>query len=225
MRYRLAIFDFDGTLADSFPWVLGMMNDVADRFKFRRVEPDEIESLRNSDAREIMRRLGIRRWKLPMIARYVRTRMAADVDQIGLFPGAAEMIDQLSRAGVRLAVVSANGEPTIRTVLGAHAGQFEAYAGGVSLFGKRSKLMRMSKLTGVPVRDCIVIGDEIRDLDASRKAHMRFGAVSWGSTRPAAMLARKPDYLFHHISEIVPVILGADDPPRGGGANASSVGA
>jgi phosphoglycolate phosphatase len=213
MRYGLAIFDFDGTLADSFPWVLGMMNDVADRFKFRRVEPDEIEALRNSDAREIMRRLGIRRWKLPMIARYVRSRMAADVGQIQMFPGAGEMIDQLSRAGVRLAVVSANGEPTIRTVLGERADLIEAYAGGVSLFGKRSKLMRMSKLTGVPVSQCLVIGDEIRDLDAARKARMPFGAVSWGSTRPAAMLERGPDYLFNHIREIVPVILGVDDPP------------
>lgn len=29
MRYRLAIFDFDGTLADSFPWFATVVNDVA----------------------------------------------------------------------------------------------------------------------------------------------------------------------------------------------------
>jgi phosphoglycolate phosphatase len=196
MRYRLAIFDFDGTLADSFPWVIGMMNDVADRFKFRRVADDEVESLRMCDAREIMRRLGIRRWKLPMIAHYVRTRMAADVEQI-----------HLVNAGVKLAVVSANGEPTIRKVLGEHAALFDAYAGGVSLFGKRSKLMRMSKMTGIPAREILVIGDEIRDLDATRAARMTFGAVSWGSTRPAAMLERSPDYLFTAVPDIARAIL------------------
>jgi phosphoglycolate phosphatase len=210
MRYRLAIFDFDGTLADSFPWVMGMMNEVADRFNFRRVEDHEIDSLRLCDAREIMRRLGIRRWKLPMIAHYVRSRMAADVHQIHMFPGAADMLTELSEAGVRLVVVSANGEETIRKVLGVHAARIEAYAGGVSLFGKRSKLMRMSKLTGVPAAQALVIGDEIRDLDASRAAHMAFGAVSWGSTRPPAFIARSPDYLFAEMAEISATILGRD---------------
>ena len=107
MRYRLAIFDFDGTLADSFPWVMGMMNEVADRFKFRRVEDHEVESLRMCDARETL-----------------------------------------------------------------------------------------------------VIGDEIRDLDASRKARMPFGAVSWGSTRPPAFIARAPDYLFDNVADITAAILG-----------------
>ena len=37
MPYSLAIFDLDGTLADSFPWFLRTINDVADRFGFRRV--------------------------------------------------------------------------------------------------------------------------------------------------------------------------------------------
>jgi phosphoglycolate phosphatase len=210
MRYQLAIFDFDGTLADSFPWVISMMNDVADRFNFRRVEDDEVESLRNCDAREIMRRLGIRRWKLPMIARYVRTRMAADIAHIHMFPGIGDMLEQLSAAGVRLAVVSANGEPTIRAVLGEHAKLFEAYAGGVSLFGKRSKLLRMSRMTGVPAAQALVIGDEIRDLDASRAARMPFGAVSWGSTRAPAFIARSPDYLFATVPEITAAILGDD---------------
>ena len=208
MRYPLVIFDFDGTLADSFPWVLKAMDDVSDRFKFRRVREGELEELRYCDAREVMRRLGVPRWKLPMIARYVRTRMAADVDQIGLFPGAGEMLDQLADAGLRLAVVSANGEATIRTVLGPHARHVTAIAGGVSLFGKRGKLLRMSRLAGVEPHRALVIGDEIRDLNAAKAARMAFGAVSWGLTRPEALEVGKPDALFRQMSDIPKVLLG-----------------
>src|SRR6185312_3525546 len=152
MRYPLVIFDFDGTLADSFPWVLKTVDEMSDRFKFRRPRDGELEELRFCDAREVMRRLGVPRWKVPMIARYVRTRMAQDVDQIGLFPGAGQMLDQLADAGLRMAVVSANGEGTIRAVLGPHARRVAAVSGGVSLFGKRGKLLRMSRLTGVEPR-------------------------------------------------------------------------
>ncbi|MEI9889366.1 MAG: hypothetical protein WDN45_00830 [Caulobacteraceae bacterium] len=36
------------------------MDDVADRFKFRRMREGELEELRACDAREVMRRLAFR---------------------------------------------------------------------------------------------------------------------------------------------------------------------
>jgi phosphoglycolate phosphatase len=210
MRYPLVIFDFDGTLADSFPWVLRTVDEVADRFKFRRLRDGELDELRFCDARQVMKRLGVPRWKVPMIARYVRTRMAQDVDQIGMFPGAGEVIEELADAGLRLAVVSANGEATIRTVLGPHAKRISAIAGGVSLFGKRGKLLRMGRLAGVESSQAIVIGDEIRDLNAAKAARMAFGAVSWGLTRPEALEAGRPDALFRQMSDIPRVLLGEE---------------
>lgn len=208
MRYPLVIFDFDGTLADSFPWVLRTVDEVADRFRFRRLREGELDELRFCDAREVMRRLGVPRWKVPMIARYVRSRMAQDVNQIDLFPGAGEMIDELADAGLRLAVVSANGEGTIRTVLGPHARRISAISGGVSLFGKRGKLLRMSRLTGVEPRRAMVIGDEMRDLNAAKAARMAFGAVSWGLNRPEVLEAARPTAVFRHMSDIPKVVLG-----------------
>jgi phosphoglycolate phosphatase len=214
MRYRMAIFDFDGTLADSFPWVISVMNDVADRFKFRRVVAEELDDLRLCDAREIMRRLGVKRWKLPMIARYVRTRMAEDIDQIGLFPGARDMLAQLAGEGVKLAVVSANGQGTIETVLGpSSAALIGGFACGVSLFGKRNKLIKMAKLAEIDRADCIVIGDELRDLDAARAAGMAFGAATWGATRREALAARGADFLFARVDQIAPTVLHGAPPP------------
>ena len=69
MRYDLAIFDLDGTLADSFPFFVSVQNRLAVKHGFRRIDPDEIESLRHHSARELMRHVGLPRWKLPWVAR------------------------------------------------------------------------------------------------------------------------------------------------------------
>lgn len=36
-RFDLVILDFDGTLADSWPWLLGVLDDTATRFGLHRL--------------------------------------------------------------------------------------------------------------------------------------------------------------------------------------------
>ena len=57
MAYKLVIFDLDGTLADTFPWFLSVLNGVADRYRFKRIEKHEVERLRGYSARQIIRHL------------------------------------------------------------------------------------------------------------------------------------------------------------------------
>ena len=72
---RLIIFDFDGTLSDSGEWFINVIDQLAERFRFRRVDRDEIETLRSRSSREVIRHLGIPAWKLPFISRHVRARL------------------------------------------------------------------------------------------------------------------------------------------------------
>jgi phosphoglycolate phosphatase len=203
MRYKLVIFDFDGTLADSFPWFSRVFNDIADRFRFKRIEPHEIDMLRQLDTRALMRHLGIPAWKIPLIASHMRKRKAKDLDQTRLFEGVDGMLRRLSDAGVAFALVSSNSEANVRGILGAkNTGLISLYECGVSLLGKASRFRRILRRSGVPADRAICIGDEIRDLDAARKAGIAFGAVTWGYTAPAALIARGPDVVFHSIDQI-----------------------
>ena len=45
MKYKLVVLDFDGTLADSFPWVASIQGQVAEKYHLRRLEPAEYERL------------------------------------------------------------------------------------------------------------------------------------------------------------------------------------
>jgi phosphoglycolate phosphatase len=204
MRYRLALFDFDGTLADSYGWFLGRMNQLADQHRFRRVEEHEVEALRGQSARQVMEALGVPLWKLPRIASQVRREMASAIDTIGLFPGMDQVLGGLADRGIGLAVVTSNSRENVRRILGPEtAALIRHYACGASIFGKRPKLRAVLRDSGVPAAAAIVIGDEIRDLEAARAEGIAFGAVSWGYTHPEALRAHAPEEMFVAPEELL----------------------
>jgi phosphoglycolate phosphatase len=203
MRYRLVIFDFDGTLADSFPWFSRVINDVADRYRFKRVTADEVDALRTMDARSLMRHLNVPAWKVPFIAHHMRKRKSRELDQTQLFDGVDRMLRQLSDASIALALVSSNSESNVRAILGAeNANLIRFYECGASLLGKASRFRKVLRRSSIPAREAICIGDEIRDLEAAQNERIAFGAVTWGYTTGAALIARSPHMVFHSVDEI-----------------------
>jgi phosphoglycolate phosphatase len=215
MRYRLAIFDFDGTLADSFPWFMAVVNDFADRFGFRRIEPHEVDTLRGYEARRMVAHLRVPAWKLPLIARHMRSRMAAEIGQVALFPGVDRVLRELSDAGVGIGIVTSNSAENVRRVLGPrNAALVRHWECGASMFGKRPRLRRMLRAAGIPAAQAISIGDEIRDLHASRAERIPFGAVGWGYTTLEGLRAHAPDEVFETMDEMVARLTGAHPQPH-----------
>jgi phosphoglycolate phosphatase len=208
MRHRLALFDFDGTLADSQDWFLGVFDEVADRFGYRRLAPGDRERLRGLETREILRDLGVPLWRLPMIARHLRELATRDIDRIGLFPGAAEMLSAVRAGGVQVAVVSSNGEENVRRVLDGATAHVAHFACGASLFGKAGKIRGVLKALRTEPTGAILIGDEARDAAAARDVGIDCGLVAWGYADPAFLRTLSPTWLFERMDEIAPALIG-----------------
>lgn len=207
MPYSLVIFDLDGTLVDSFPWFLRTINDVADRFGFRRVRDDEVEALRHAGTREILARLEVPLWKLPMIARHMRRLKSEQASGIALFDGVDTMLRELAGAGLRLALVSSDSEANARVKLGAAAALFAHVDCSAPIFGKPAKFRRILKRAGVAPTQAIAIGDETRDIEAARAAGIACGAVTWGYAAPGALRALRPDLVFERMDDIVRALI------------------
>ncbi|MEO8683632.1 MAG: HAD-IA family hydrolase [Devosia sp.] len=205
--YKLAIFDFDGTLANSFPWFCTVINQIADKFAFRRVEESEIEGMRDLTNRQIMAALGVPAWKLPGIAISFRKLVAESAGSIPLFPGAADMLERLHAGGLRIAIVSSNAEATIRKILGAHADLVEHYGCGSSMWGKAEKFKTALQALGLPASQAIAIGDEVRDIEAARQAGIAAGSVTFGYNSAKVLVAQRPDHLFSNYSEVTAKLL------------------
>lgn len=208
MAYRLVIFDFDGTLADSAGWLRGVFNDVATHYGFHTVNEVELEQLRGLSTRDILSRLKVPLWKMPFIARHMRKRMGRDVSQISLFPGVEELLARLGEGGVTLAVVSSNSEENVKRILGpANASKIRHFSCGAGLFGKRSKFRKVMKQSGASEAETLAIGDEVRDLDAARGAGIAAGAVTWGYATAELLKDQGPSWVFNSLQEIEQAVL------------------
>lgn len=208
--YRLVVLDFDGTLADTFPWFAGVLPGVADRYGFRRPAPDEVEALRALDARGVMRRLGVPGWKLPFIARHMHGLAARDAGLLAPFPGIPALLGRLREGGIALALVSSNREDVARRVLGPDcAGLIGHYACGAGVFGKARRFAAVVRASGIAPSRVLCLGDELRDHAAAARAGLAFGAVTWGYTRGPALAAAGPDHLFDTPEAVAAALLPA----------------
>jgi phosphoglycolate phosphatase len=208
--YSLVIFDLDGTLVDSLPWFLRVVNDVARDFNFKPVTTEDIARLRHVGTRDILKHLELPLWKVPRVAAHMRRMKREHLGELPLFTGIPEMLDSLRNQGLRLALVSSDSEANARLQLGTHASCFCDFACGASLFGKTAKFRRVVKRVGVAPSRAIAIGDELRDMDAASAAGIAFGGVAWGYADPSALRARKPEAWFDTVADI-PRILSAGE--------------
>lgn len=207
MAYSLVIFDFDGTLADSAAWFRGALRDMAVKHRFKQIADDaEVEHLRGLRTREIIAALGIKMWQLPVLAFEFRQLALAAAGTISLFPGVGELLDDLARRGVVVAVVSSNAEATVRRVLGPREERVAHFSCGSSLFGKASKLTQVVERLGVPRAAVLCVGDETRDVEAAKEAGLTAAAVTWGYATEAALRAAEPDALVASVDELVSLV-------------------
>lgn len=207
MPARLVLYDFDGTLADSVPVLFDLMNEATGRFGFRRMTRDDFDRLRALPNRQAAKELEVAMWKAPSLTLFMRRRMAEELGRVRLFDGVPALLEALHARGVGIAVVTTNSEANVRAVLGPRLASLVSHCGcGASVFGKRPKLRAALRAAGVPPSEALAVGDELRDLEASRAEGIPFAAVTWGLAAPAALRAAGPEHLVERVDGLLTLL-------------------
>jgi phosphoglycolate phosphatase len=203
MTTQLAVFDFDGTLADTWPVFTSSLSMLAAKHGFREVHHDETERLRKLSALEILRELELPLWRVPAVMSDFRKIVHERVDEVRPFAGITEALHALADRRMALAVATSNSLVNVYAILGRSlVGRFVALECGTPLLGKPRRLQHILKNAGIGHLDAIYIGDEIRDAHAAAEVGMRFGAVAWGYTDLSALVSLGPDVVFHSPGEL-----------------------
>jgi phosphoglycolate phosphatase len=203
-KYKLVLFDFDGTLADTLPWFQSAFHLIGDKYGFKKLDQAEYEKLRDYDGKQILKALGVPFWKLPLIAKEMMALMAQNIREAQLFPDTPILLKTLSDRSLTLGIVSSNSQENICHVLGHElTARIRFFECGVAMFGKASKLKKVLSQSRTAPEQALYIGDELRDLQAANAAGIPFGAVAWGYNRAEALQRQGPAKMFSSMQEIM----------------------
>ncbi len=195
---KYIVFDFDGTLADTFE----AMKEIA-KNEFEGISDKDFELLRDEGIKELMKRKNIHIWDLPkMVLKY--TSEMKNKENVKLFPEVLELLKILSKS-YKLGIVSSNSEENIIQSLKKHNVQnlFDFIFSQSSIFGKDKVLKKMCKKYQINSSEVIYVGDEDRDIIAAKKNKIKNIAVTWGYNSEKKLKEVYPDIIVNSPKEII----------------------
>jgi phosphoglycolate phosphatase len=198
------IFDFDGTIADSFATVIDIFYALTDPGK-AQLPGDEIERLRGMSLLQVAKELKVEPWRIPFLVARGRQRMRSQMKSMNVIKDMPEVIRQLSAAGHHLYIMSSNSVQNIEIFVEKHelGSNFIKLYGGVGLLSKAMVLKKIMRQNKLKTPETYYIGDEVRDIEGAKRAGLQMISVTWGYNNETVLAAHQPDYLVRKPREIL----------------------
>lgn len=207
------VFDLDGTLIDTAPDLIAVLNRL---FMRERLEPltfAEARPLIGGGARRLIERALLLHGRVcnqaavdHLYAAYIADYAARIADQSRPFPGLESALDALAGRGCRLAVCTNKLEPLSRRLLDALglSSRFAAIC-GPDTFGVQKPdpafLHGTLRAAGGSAEAAVMVGDSENDIATARAAGVPVVAVDFGYT-PVPVAGLAPDRLISRFAEL-----------------------
>jgi phosphoglycolate phosphatase-like HAD superfamily hydrolase len=202
---KAALFDVDGTLVDSIPAIVAVLQESIQRFCEVSLTEAEVRALIGIPVRQQFQMFAPSSWtQKDHEAAYAYTikRFGEEGQRDTIFAPALEALRAAKRAGVRIALVTSKSRP-----------EFEALRQHIDLTGEVDAVITASDVAqpkpwpdtafaacealGVPPELAVFIGDTIHDIRCGKSAGTGTIGVGYGCTPAELLAAENPDLLFH----------------------------
>jgi phosphoglycolate phosphatase len=213
MSIRAVLFDFDGTLADSFAAITASTNHVRQTYGLPPLPEAEVRRYVGHGLHNLMEELCPGFPADEAVSRYREHHPAVMYSGTRLFPGVADTLAELHRRGVRMGVCSNKAvkfSKELTKALGIDVYLTEVL--GPEDAGGKPKpdptmLLEACRRLGVRPADTVYVGDMSIDVHAGRNAGIPVWLVHAGQAGTEDPLAAGPERVldaFAELTELVP---------------------
>lgn len=208
-KTKLIMFDYDGTIADTFTLTCHIYNEIFRQFKIEKsLTKRQYQDLFETDWKECVKKLGINHENDIKKCADIYFKISQDfLSEIRLYPKVRTMLHELSKQ-YKLAIVS-NGkkEHIIDRIEFLDIAKYFDYVGGFESGEKPSAepLLKCVRSFGFAPEEAIYIGDMDGDITSAKNAKLKKAiAVTYGYHHSDRL--KNADVLVHHPLEILKTV-------------------
>ena len=208
--FRVVIFDLDGVLADSEPWWNEIDAKLLAQYgvRYRGEYHRNVLGVSYRLAVEFFKKaFGLSVSTDELIQRRGEIATEFFANRVGLFPSAKEVLQELRRMNLRLAVATSSVSASARPFLDRHqlTAFFDVIVTGDEIeHGKPHPdiYLRAAAKLNVAADACLVIEDALAGIAAAKAAKMCVAAIPDGRFVDPHEYEKEADYLLGSLSEI-----------------------
>ncbi len=212
MRFRIVLFDLDGTLIDSGPIILASMQHAVRSVLGREIPPDEL-GLTIGGQGIVAQMTAIDAERAEALLEAYKEHNDGLHETLEAFDELLTVLPPLKAEGRKLGIVTAKRHRTVGLALDRFPALAEVFDVVVAHEDtERHKpdpdpvLLALDKLSGTP-DEAVYVGDSPFDIEAAKAAGVFAVAVGWGGIHPdERLLAEKPHAFVRTPEELLRVI-------------------
>ena len=209
--FRAVLFDFDGTLADSYPAITASVNHVRAQYGLPPLPQEEVRYYVGRGPSYLIAHTVPTGDAAQNVARYKAHHPSVMRDGTRLFPGVADALTALKRVGLLLAVCS-NKPRAFTVALLDHFGvgpTFDLVVGPEDVPRPKpapDMLTNALRRLSVPNDAALYVGDMTVDIETARGANTAVWVVPTGSDTRATLEAARPDRILDRFAELAELL-------------------
>jgi phosphoglycolate phosphatase len=207
-QFKLIVFDWDGTLSDSTVIIAEAIQSACRDLGEPVPDTRSARFVIGLGLADAMRTVapGLPVHRHSELAAHYRDHYLAREDDIPLFPGAAELLEELDASAYLLGVATGKTRAGLNRVLAKNglATRFHATRCADEGLPKPhpDMLLHLMERLAVAPEETLMIGDTTHDLELARNAGAAGLAVAYGAHEPEGLARLSPLATVHSIAEL-----------------------